>query len=138
MAKAEETIKEPTKKATGKYFAGIGRRKSATAQVRIYTGKGKVIINDKELEKTNDRLNNPFILTGHLGKFDVTVVVKGGGFMSQEDAIILGISRALVVFDETLKSTLRKAGYMTRDPREKERKKPGLRGARRAPQFSKR
>ena len=134
MAKSEET----TKKSTNQYYAGIGRRKTATAQVRLHPGKGKFIINDKELEKIDDRLTNPLTLTGQLGKFDITVVVKGGGFMSQEDSIILGIARALVVFDETLKPTLRKAGLITRDPREKERKKPGLKGARRAPQFSKR
>lgn len=129
---------EETKKQTNKYFAGIGRRKTATAQVRLYPGKGKMIVNDKEIEKIDDRINNPLILVGQLGKFDITVVAKGGGFNSQIDSIILGISRALIVYDETLKPTLRKAGLVTRDPREKERKKPGLKRARKAPQFSKR
>lgn len=130
--KSEET------KTTKKYYVGIGRRKTATAQVRLHPGKGKLIVNDKEIEKIDDRINNPLILVGQLGKFDISVVVKGGGFESQTEAIILGVARALVDFDEETKPTLRKAGLVTRDPREKERKKPGLKRARKAPQFSKR
>lgn len=133
-----QTTEETKKSTTKKFFTGVGRRKTASAQVRLHPGKGKFILNDKELENIDDRIKNPLTLTGQLGKFDVTIVVKGGGFMSQTDSIILGLARALVEFDETLKPTLRKAGLITRDPREKERKKPGLKRARRAPQFSKR
>lgn len=136
MATEKKTSED--NKSEKKYFTGIGRRKTAIAQVRIQPGKGKFIINEKETSQVEDELTNPLILTGQLGKFDVSVIVKSGGFNSQKDAIILGISRALINFDDTLKPTLRKAGLVTRDPREKERKKPGLKRARKAPQWQKR
>jgi len=129
--------KESTKTAD-KYFYGTGRRKSAIAQVRIMPGTGNMKINNKEITEPNSEYLAPLVSTSTAGKFDITVIVRGGGFRSQIEAIRHGISRALVVFDAELKSSLRKLGYMTRDPREKERKKPGLKRARRAPQFSKR
>lgn len=84
------------------------------------------------------KIFSPLFLTGNKGKFDISAKVKGGGITSQADAILLGVARALLAFDEGLKTTLRKGGYLTRDPRMKERKKPGLKRARKAPQFSKR
>jgi len=131
---------------TGKYHYGLGRRKTAVAQVRLYEGKGDVIvINDRSGEEYFrgfdnfiKKINSPLVLTGYKNKFDISAKVSGGGASSQADAILLGVARALMSMDGELKTTLRKAGFLTRDPRVKERKKPGLRSARRAPQFSKR
>ncbi|MDO8513361.1 MAG: 30S ribosomal protein S9 [bacterium] len=128
-----------TKKTSdNKYVVGIGRRKTATAQARLTPGKGKLTINNQEIDKIEDKITNPLILTGQFGKFDISVMVRGGGMSSQTDAIALAISRAIIAHDESLKPTLRKAGLTTRDPREKERKKPGLKRARKAPQWQKR
>jgi small subunit ribosomal protein S9 len=125
------------KKMTGTYHYGLGRRKTAIAQVRLYPGKGGLTINGAAIEP-NDVINAPLTAVGQTGKFDISAIVAGGGMTTQIEAIRLGVARALVELDESLKQALRKAGYLTRDAREKERKKPGLRGARRAPQWAKR
>jgi small subunit ribosomal protein S9 len=127
-----------TKETEAKYFYGTGRRKTAVARVRLYPGKGQVKINKEEIAEPNSIYLAPLTATSKLNDFDISVVVEGGGFMAQLEAIRHGVSRALISFDPELKPTLRKLGYVTRDPREKERKKPGLKRARRAPQFSKR
>lgn len=125
------------------YFA-TGRRKKAVARVRLVPGEGKVTINKRDienffgLETLRFIVNQPLVLTGTKEKFDVLVNVHGGGFTGQAGAIRHGVTRALVKADETLKPELKKAGFLTRDPRMKERKKYGLKKARRAPQFSKR
>lgn len=133
------------KTAEKSYFYGLGRRKTSVARVRIYKGKGEIKINDRDeksyfggLDSLTEKILSPLALTGNQGKFDISAKVDGGGVSSQADAILLGVSRALLKSDEGLKATLRKAGFLTRDPRIKERKKPGLRRARKAPQFSKR
>ena len=126
------------------YFYGTGRRKSSVARVRVYNGTGKITINDRDiddyfgLETLKLIVRQPLNLTGTLDKFDIVCRVAGGGVTGQAGAIRHGISRALLQFDGELRSTLKKAGLLTRDPRMKERKKYGLKGARRAPQFSKR
>lgn len=122
----------------GRYFEGLGRRKRSIARVRLYSGgKGKFIVNGKE--KEGDRVwLEPLDLLGLKNQFDCTIIVSGGGRVGQKEAIRLGMSRALVKYDEKLRPNLRKAGFLTRDPREKERKKPGLKRARRAPQWQKR
>ena len=125
------------------YF-GTGRRKQSVARVRLVPGEGKIIINDRDiddyfgLETLKLIVRQPLILTDTLSKFNVLVNVVGGGFTGQAGAIRHGISRALLEADETLRPMLKKAGFLTRDPRMKERKKYGLKKARRAPQFSKR
>lgn len=125
------------------YFA-TGRRKKAVARVRLVPGEGRVTINKRDiqeffgLETLRYIVNQPLVLTGTKEKFDVLVNVYGGGFTGQAGAIRHGVARALVKSDETLKSEIKKAGFLTRDPRMKERKKYGLKKARRAPQFSKR
>lgn len=126
------------------YFYGTGRRKSSVARVRVYNGTGKVIINDREiddyfgLETLKLIVRQPLTLSNVEGKFDIVVRVNGGGVSGQAGAIRHGISRALLLYDENLRAALKKAGFLTRDPRMKERKKYGLKAARRAPQFSKR
>ena len=126
------------------YFYGTGRRKKSVARVRLYQGTGAVTINGKSiddyfgLETLKLIVNQPFGTTETTGKFDVVAIVNGGGLSGQAGAIRHGIARALVVADETNKPALKKAGLLTRDPRMKERKKYGLKAARRAPQFSKR
>ena len=127
------------------YFYGTGRRKSSVARVRVYQGTGKITINDRDiddyfgLETLKFVVRQPLALTELDGKFDVVCRVNGGGVTGQAGAIRHGIARALLQYDnENLRSTLKKAGFLTRDPRMKERKKYGLKGARRAPQFSKR
>ena len=125
------------------YF-GTGRRKQSVARARLVSGEGKIIINDREiadylgLETLKLIVRQPLVLTDTLSKFNVLVNVVGGGFTGQAGAIRHGISRALLEADETLRPMLKKAGFLTRDPRMKERKKYGLKKARRAPQFSKR
>ena len=125
-------------------YMGTGRRKKSVARVRLVPGNGKVVINNREietyfgLETLRMIVNQPLVLTGTKDKFDVLVNVHGGGFTGQAGAIRHGITRALIKADENLKPELKKAGFVTRDPRMKERKKYGLKKARRAPQFSKR
>ena len=128
-----------------KYFYGLGRRKSSTAMVRLYPGKGKITINDKLASdylsdnKTQlAEITDPLALVNKQKDFDITVVVKGGGTAGQVDAIKLGIAKALTVAFADLRTTLKKAELLKRDPREKERKKYGLRSARKKEQFSKR
>ena len=125
-------------------YYGTGRRKTSIARVRLVPGEGKVTINKRDeqnyfgLETLRIIVNQPLVLTGTKEKFDVIVNVIGGGYTGQAGAIRHGISRALLKADETLRPELKKAGFLTRDPRMKERKKYGLKAARRAPQFSKR
>ena len=125
-------------------YMGTGRRKKSIARVRLVPGNGNVIINKRDieayfgLETLRMIVNQPLVLTGTKDKFDVLVNVHGGGFTGQAGAIRHGVTRALVKADEALKPELKKAGFLTRDPRMKERKKYGLKKARRAPQFSKR
>ncbi len=126
------------------YFYGTGRRKSSVARVRVYNGTGKITINDRDiddyfgLETLKLIVRQPLNLTDTLGKFDIVCRVAGGGVTGQAGAIRHGIARALLQYDAELRAELKKAGLLTRDPRMKERKKYGLKGARRAPQFSKR
>ena len=129
---------------TNPYFYGTGRRKKSVARVRVYAGTGKITINDRDfddyfgLETLKLIVRQPLTLTGTEGKFDIVCKVAGGGVTGQAGAIRHGLSRALLQYDESLRPVLNKAGFLTRDPRMKERKKYGLKGARRAPQFSKR
>ena len=126
------------------YFYGTGRRKKSVARVRLYPGSGEITINGRSiddyfgLETLKLIVNQPFGVTGTEGKFDIIATVVGGGISGQAGAIRHGLSRALVAADEANKPALKAAGFLTRDPRMKERKKYGLKGARRAPQFSKR
>ena len=126
------------------YFYGTGRRKSSVARVRVYQGTGKITINERDiddyfgLETLKVIVRQPLVLTENADKFDIVCRVAGGGVTGQAGAIRHGIARALLQFDGELRGQLKKAGFLTRDPRMKERKKYGLKGARRAPQFSKR
>ena len=128
----------------GKYHYGTGRRKTSTARVRLYEGKGQVMINGKLAENYLNPANlidiimQPLILVGMKDRFDISVRVSGGGSKSQAGAIRHGVARALLSLDESLKKTLKSNKLLTRDSRVKERKKYGLKRARRAPQFSKR
>lgn len=130
---------------TGKYAYGLGRRKSATARARLYKGKGGVTINDQPLEEYLDgnktlvaEVTDPLALVGKQKDFDITIRVSGGGMSGQVDAIKLAIAKALTVDHADLRPTLKKAEFLKRDPREKERKKYGLRSARKKEQYSKR
>ena len=124
------------------YFYGTGRRKSSVARVRVYNGTGKITINDRDideyfgLETLKLIVRQPLAATKTNGKFDIVCRVGGGGVTGQAGAIRHGLSRALLQYDAELRPILKKAGFLTRDPRMKERKKYGLKGARRAPQFS--
>ena len=125
-------------------YLGTGRRKSSTARVRLVPGEGKIVINKRDAEEyvpfetLREIIKQPLVATGTLGSYDIHVNVNGGGFTGQAGAIRHGVARALLTVDPDFRPTLKAAGLLTRDPRMKERKKPGLRGARRAPQFSKR
>ncbi|MEG0383011.1 MAG: 30S ribosomal protein S9 [Christensenella sp.] len=125
-------------------FLGTGRRKQSIARVRIMAGTGNITVNKRELEEyfgyetLKMLVRSPFMVTDTMGKYDVFVSVKGGGFTGQAGAIRHGISRALLKAEPELRPVLKTAGFLTRDPRMKERKKYGLKAARRAPQFSKR
>ena len=126
------------------YFYGTGRRKKSVARVRIYPGSGVITINGRDiddyfgLDTLKLIINQPYGVTGTEGKFDIVANVKGGGMSGQAGAIRHGLARALLTVDENYRAALKKAGFLTRDPRMKERKKYGLKAARRAPQFSKR
>ena len=126
------------------YFYGTGRRKKSTARVRIMPGTGVITINGRDideyfgLETMKLIVNQPFGVTATEGKFDIIANVRGGGFSGQAGAIRHGVAKALLQADDTFRPALKKAGFLTRDPRMKERKKYGLKAARRAPQFSKR
>lgn len=125
-------------------YIGTGRRKTSVARVRLVPGSGKITINDKDIneyfnfETLRTIAREPLTLTENTDKFDVLVNVKGGGYTGQAGAIRHGISRALLEVDEEMRPTLKRAGFLTRDPRKKERKKYGLKKARKSPQFSKR
>ena len=130
---------------TDQYYEGLGRRKAATARVRLHIGgNGKIIVNDKLADEFFPRegdvqtMVEPLRVTETEGRFDVTVRVDGGGISGQRDAVRLGIARALLKVDPGLRPVLRKGGFLTRDNRVKERKKPGLKRARKAPQYTKR
>ncbi len=126
------------------YFYGTGRRKKSVARVRVYPGTGAITINGRDIDEYFGLatmkliVNQPFEVTGNVGKYDIVANVTGGGFSGQAGAIRHGLSRALVLADEANKPALKAAGFLTRDPRMKERKKYGLKAARRASQFSKR
>jgi len=127
------------------YFEGVGRRKASTARVRVMSGEGRFVVNDKEGEVYFPRLGDldailaPLSAAGQdRAKYDVTVVVNGGGVTGQTDAVQLGLARALVKMNPDWVSAMRKGGFMTRDARVKERKKPGLKKARKAPTYTKR
>lgn len=138
--------------ADKKVWTGTGRRKQSTASVRLTLGKGKILVNGTPVDEYMPYatlvmdIKQPLVATGNEEKFDIDINVKGGGFSGQAGAIRLGITRALIEFDantdqtreDAYRKVLKKAGFVTRDPRVKERKKYGLRKARRAPQFSKR
>lgn len=127
------------------YFYGLGRRKSATARARLSGGKGAIVINGKPAEEYLDgnttllaELTDPLALIGKQKEFDVSLVISGGGTSGQVDAAKSAIAKAIAEMDETQRGSLKKAGFIKRDPREKERKKYGLRSARKREQFSKR
>jgi len=129
---------------SGKYLKSVGRRKQAAAQVRLYEGgKGVIMINGKRASEYFPGegvgiITQPLKATGHLRDFNFSVIVRGGGKMGQVDAVRLGIARAIFIFDPATKEALKVNNFLTRDPRQVERKKPGLRKARKAPQWSKR
>jgi small subunit ribosomal protein S9 len=126
------------------YYEGIGRRKTSTARVRVMNGTGEFMVNEKPLDEFFTRPGDiqtilaPLETVGRRTSLDVTVLVKGGGVTGQTDAVQLGVARALLRLDPDLKPALRKSGFLTRDQREKERKKPGLKRARKAPTYTKR
>jgi len=127
------------------YYEGIGRRKESTARVRIMAGSGNFIVNEKPLDTYFSRLGDPqmvmtpFKVTGeNPTQWDVSVIVKGGGVTGQTDAVALGLARALLLMNPDYRPSLRSGGLLTRDPRVKERKKPGLKRARKAPTYTKR
>lgn len=129
----------PDPKNTQLYIYATGRRKRAVARVRLFPrGTGKIIVNDKPITAETQVYLEPLKLVGKFGNSDLSVKVAGGGIHGQADAIRHGVARALLGFDETYRTTLKKAGFLTRDPRERERKKFGLKSARRSPQWSKR
>lgn len=148
--RAKKTAIAPSKRAVVKprnvqaYYAAVGRRKSSVARVRLSLGKGAVTVNGKTLEQYfpdalwQASLTAPLVLVGQRKSVDVSILTNGGGVTGQAEAARHGIARALERMDPTLRQSLKKAGFLRRDPREKERKKYGLKRARRAPQFSKR
>ena len=129
---------------TGKFYEGVGRRKSAIARVRLFAGSGAFTVNDKPateyfpLPALINQVLHPLKATQNEERFTISAQVRGGGPMGQSDAVSLGLARALLAADENFKGALRKAGLLTRDPREKERKKAGLKRARKAKQYTKR
>ncbi len=140
MAQTPETNAAPA----GKYYEGVGRRKEATARVRIYAGQGAYLVNERPVHEYFYRniwlllAREPLRATQNEQRFTITAKVLGGGLSGQASAVSLGLARALVSADESFKKELRKAGLLTRDAREKERKKPGLKRARKAKQYTKR
>lgn len=130
--------------ATGKFYEGVGRRKSAVARVRLFAGSGAFTVNDKPVTQyfavptLATVAMTPLKATQNESRFTISAKVEGGGPAGQADAVSLGLARALLAADATFKAALRKSGLLTRDPREKERKKPGLKKARKAKQYTKR
>jgi len=144
-APASAAAKEPAGKKTEKYYEAVGRRKTATARVRLYTkGDKEFMVNGHPFglyfkgAEFKNVVESPLVKMNCTERFRVTAVVKGGGVNAQAEALRHGITRALVMFNADFKKRLKKSGYLTRDPRMKERKKPGLKKARRAPQWAKR
>ena len=127
-----------------RYYEGVGRRKRAIARVLLYPGDGQIVVNEKPLREHFGRAQDwmavaaPLKLTSTEANYNVSALVSGGGVTGQAEAIRHGVARALLVAHPELRLTLRRAGFLTRDPREKERKKPGLKRARKAPQYTKR
>lgn len=147
MTTAKEKPVKKTKAAEaagGQYWYANGKRKTSIARVRLYKGSGKITLNEQEASKAAklqihvEELMTPLKLTGKDGAFDITIMTEGGGTHSQIEAARHGIAKALVLFDENLRTTLKRAGLLSRDSRIKERKKFGLKRARRAPQWAKR
>ncbi len=141
----ESKNKEELTKFKGKFIGAVGRRKTAGAQVRLYkNGAGIITVNQQKISQylpTNDLraiVSQPLKLTGHLKDLDFSIIAKGSGKKSQAEAMRHGIARALIILDKELKPVLKPKGWLTRDSRKKERKKPGLKKARRAPQWAKR
>jgi small subunit ribosomal protein S9 len=138
-----QSHKEVTSLAS-QYFESVGRRKAATARVRIYPGEEGVVVNSKPAYEyftrpdDNRSIQAPFQVTGTVGQYGVSVLVRGGGITGQAEAIRHGIARALLKTNPEYRGALKSAGLLTRDPRVKERKKPGLKRARKAPQYTKR
>jgi small subunit ribosomal protein S9 len=128
----------------GQYYESVGRRKTAIARVRLFTGEGEIVVNGRPVdeyfvrEADMVRLREPLEVTDTSQSFDISVLVRGGGVGGQADAVRHGIARALIVADPNLRPTLKQGGFLTRDARAKERKKPGLKRARKAPQYTKR
>ena len=146
VTKTEESTskgKQTPMERKGKYFYANGKRKTSIARIRLYEGKGEIIVNENSLEDyffgtLIGNVKAPLKLVDMLKRFDITVKVTGGGISSQAEAVRHGIAKALIVFDPELRTPLKRAGFLTRDARVKERKKFGLHRARRAPQWSKR
>ena len=130
--------------ATGKFYEGVGRRKSSIARVRLFAGAGDFKVNDRPVAeyfpiiRLLNQVQSPLKVTQNESRFTVSALVKGGGPIGQSDAVSLGLARALLEADQNFKPALRKAGLLTRDPRVKERKKPGFKKARKAKQYTKR
>jgi small subunit ribosomal protein S9 len=128
----------------GEYYEGIGRRKTSIARVRLIPGGNSIVINDKPGDEYFGReidrfmLTSPLVATGTQGQYGISVKVEGGGITGQAEAVRMGVARALLAIDPNFRQALRQAGYLTRDSRAKERKKPGLKRARKAPQYTKR
>lgn len=143
--KEQKKVQVESMKKDGKYFYSVGRRKRSVASVRLFEkGKGDILVNGKSIKeyfptlKLQKKVTGPLELVGKLDGHDVTIYVEGGGVTGQADSVRLGIARALVKMEAELRATLKGNGMLRRDPRKKERKKPGLKRARRAPQWSKR
>ncbi len=142
---ADVDDEQTSSKKKQEYLYAVGRRKSAVAQVRVYKkGDGKFTVNEREVNmyfpsaELQDKIKSPLELAGQNDKLTITVKVKGGGLAGQAEAVRHGISRALLLLNPNFRKPLKKAGFLTRDARVKERKKPGLKGARKAPQWTKR
>jgi small subunit ribosomal protein S9 len=141
---AKEEVAEPQPEVAQSYWHGTGRRKTTVAQVRLRAGSGEIVVNGRPFLALftrfshQEQIRRPLLLTETMDKFNVEARVEGGGISAWAGAIAHGIARALVAFDDRLKPALRKVGLMTRDPRIKERKKYGLKRARKAPQYTKR
>ena len=140
----QEQTEEAAVPQSGQYYYGTGRRKTAVARVRLYSGSGTIVVNGKPFLELftrtvhQNKVRQPLLLAEMADSFNVQAKVVGGGVSAWADALAHGIGRALVAFDERLRPTLRRAGILTRDPRIKERKKYGLKRARKAPQYTKR
>ncbi len=143
-AKKKPATKKKTSAKAGQHYIGLGRRKSSVARVKLETGAGKIEVNGKDWLKYftvpahRENIKQPLAATGMQKKIDINIRTRGGGKQAQSNASRLGIARAILKMDPEQRAALKTAGYLTRDARKKERKKYGLKGARRAPQFSKR